>query len=131
MSRCSLSRTVGRIPPNLPEMPKTAAWHYDGEVRFASLRKFPIRAAAWAFLPVSLFGLGQPSYVSTSSMPGGFPIVQSKSVAAVYVDPDDFPGVARAASDLRGGVWEGKQLVPRAWATSGCCSWAQARSSTP
>jgi hypothetical protein len=64
------------------------------------------------FLPVSLFALGQARYVSMTSGPGSFAIAHDKSVAAVYVDPSDFAGVARAADDLRGDIARVTGLTP-------------------
>ncbi len=67
------------------------------------MRNTLVRAAVCTFfIQASLFGLGQRSYVSTTPQPGGFPLVHHQSVAAVYVDPSDFPGVARAADALCG-----------------------------
>jgi hypothetical protein len=61
---------------------------------------------------VSLFALGQPGYVSSGPIPGGFPIAHGKSVAAVYVDAGDFPGVARAAGNLRADIARVTGLTP-------------------
>jgi hypothetical protein len=69
-------------------------------------------AASGLLLQASLFALGQPRYVSTAAVPGSFPIVHNKSVAAVYVDPSDFPGVARAADALRGDIARVTGLTP-------------------
>jgi hypothetical protein len=55
-------------------------------------------------LPVSLFALGQPRYVSTAADPGYFTIANDKSVASVSVDPNDFAGVAIAAQNLRADI---------------------------
>ncbi len=46
----------------------------------------------------------QDSYVQTTPQPGGFAIVESKSAANIYVDPNDFPGVPRAAGDLQADI---------------------------
>jgi hypothetical protein len=45
--------------------------------------------------------IGQAPYILTKAAPGAFPIVEGKTAAAVCVDPADWPGVARAAADLR------------------------------
>jgi hypothetical protein len=58
-------------------------------------------AACIALLQPPLLALGQLRYISTTPAPGSFPIAHNKSVAGVYVDPSDFPGVARAADNLR------------------------------
>ena len=79
----------------------------------AAVRKTVIWAAVCGlFVPASLFALGQPRYVFPTSGPGSFPIVHNKSVAAVYVDPSDFPGVARAANTLRGDIARVSGLTP-------------------
>jgi Glycosyl hydrolase family 115/Gylcosyl hydrolase family 115 C-terminal domain len=44
--------------------------------------------------------LGQASYVSFKYEQGDFVLVQGKHVAPLYVDSNDYPGVARAANDL-------------------------------
>ena len=72
-----------------------------------------MRAAACSlFLQASLFALGQQRYVSTTAGPGSFAIVHDKSVAAVYVDPNDFQGVARAAEALGGDIARVTGLTP-------------------
>jgi hypothetical protein len=71
-----------------------------------------IVAASGLVLPSSLFALGQPRYVSFAAVPGSFPIVRDKSAAAVYVDPADFPGVARAAGALCGDIARVTGLTP-------------------
>jgi hypothetical protein len=79
----------------------------------AVTRNALIRTAVCSlFLHASLFALGQQRYVSTTAEPGSFPIVRDKSVAAVYVDPSDFPGVARAADNLRDDIARVTGLTP-------------------
>jgi hypothetical protein len=79
----------------------------------AAVRETVIWAAVCGlFVPASLVALGQPRYVFPTSGPGSFPIVHHKSVAAVYVDPSDFPGVARAANTLRGDIARVSGLTP-------------------
>ena len=79
----------------------------------ASCRAAVICAVACSFfLPASLCALGQQTYVSATSVPGSFPIVHGKSVAAVYVDASDFPGVARAADNLCGDIARVTGLTP-------------------
>jgi hypothetical protein len=50
------------------------------------------------------FALGEKPHVSTILQPGSFPLAQQQSLAALYVDKSDWPGVSRAvnsfASDL-------------------------------
>jgi hypothetical protein len=50
------------------------------------------------------FALGQARYVTGDPAPGNFPIVRGKTAAAIYVDADDYAGVARAAGDLQADV---------------------------
>jgi hypothetical protein len=69
--------------------------------------------ACIVLLQAPLFALGQPRYVSTTPAPGSFPIVHGKSVAAVYVDPSDFPGVVRAADNLRRDIGRVTGLTPQ------------------
>jgi Glycosyl hydrolase family 115/Gylcosyl hydrolase family 115 C-terminal domain len=55
-----------------------------------------------ALLMPGLGALAQPqSYVQFSPANGAFPIAQSKTSATMYVDLKDFPGVIRAAGDLK------------------------------
>jgi hypothetical protein len=70
-------------------------------------------AACIVLLQAPLFALGQQHYVSTSPAPGSFPIVHGKSVAGVYVDSSDFPGVARAADALRRDIGRVTGLTPQ------------------
>ena len=79
----------------------------------ASCRAAVICAVACSFfLPASLCALGQQTYVSATSVPGSFPVVHDKTVAVVYVDPSDYPGVARAADNLRGDIARVTGLTP-------------------
>ena len=70
-------------------------------------------AACVVLLQAPLLALGQPRYISTTPVPGSFPIVHGKSVAAVYVDPSDFPGVVRAADNLRRDIGRVTGLTPQ------------------
>ena len=47
------------------------------------------------------FGLGQKRYVETTPSAGSFPLAQGCRVTPIYVEVDDYPGVNRAAGDLR------------------------------
>ncbi|MGB7437985.1 MAG: glycosyl hydrolase 115 family protein [Candidatus Acidiferrum sp.] len=53
-----------------------------------------------AAFPQICTALGQAGYVEFKGQPGDFILVQGKQVAPLYVDSNDYPGVARAASDL-------------------------------
>jgi hypothetical protein len=67
-----------------------------------------------AFLPACLMvafllapnaqAIGQAHYILDRPAAGTFPIVQSKASAPIYVDAADWPGVARAASDLQADI---------------------------
>jgi hypothetical protein len=54
--------------------------------------------------PALLLALGQVSYITTAPAAGAFPIVANRSAAPIFVDPADYPGVARAASDLNADI---------------------------
>jgi len=71
-----------------------------------------VKAALSFVLPATLFALGHARYVSFEPAPGGFAIVHDGAAAAVYVDPADFPGVARAAGALCGDIAHVTGLTP-------------------
>jgi hypothetical protein len=48
--------------------------------------------------------VGGNRYVEYAPVPGGFGIVQSGTAADLYVDPQDFAGVVRAAGDLKSDI---------------------------
>ena len=50
------------------------------------------------------FALGHPQYVETIPRPGSFIVAQGKTLANIYVDPNDYAGVLRAARDLQADV---------------------------
>jgi hypothetical protein len=56
--------------------------------------------AAVVLLPFLAVTAARAGYVESSESPGSFAVVQAGKAAAVYVDGADWPGVARAASDL-------------------------------
>jgi len=58
----------------------------------------------WLTTPVNSFALGEPQFVEITPQPGGFPICQNGSVAAIRIDPNDFAGVVRAAGDLQADI---------------------------
>ena len=57
-----------------------------------------------ASVTTSLLALGQKRYIETTSLPGRFPIVRAGNAAPIYVDADDYPGVKRAATDLKSDI---------------------------
>jgi len=56
--------------------------------------------------------IGQTRYILEKSAPGAFPMVQAKTAAAIYVDPADWPGVARAAADLQADIARVTAVTP-------------------
>lgn len=48
--------------------------------------------------------LGGPHYVETAHHDGGFTIAEKQSLATIYVDASDQPGVVRAAGDLQSDI---------------------------
>jgi hypothetical protein len=52
-------------------------------------------------LPVARFALGQPQIVKTAPTQGSFSLANAGVAAKIYVDPNDWPGVIRAAHDLQ------------------------------
>ena len=48
--------------------------------------------------------IGWQRYVGTAYSKGGFQLAKKNKLAALYVDSNDYPGVVRAASDLRADV---------------------------
>ncbi len=76
----------------------------------------PLRLAALALLlalaPARSFALGQPQYVTTTHVPGGFALAQNGTAAKLYVDPADWPGVLRAAGDLQQDIQRVTGLLP-------------------
>ncbi|MGO9865292.1 MAG: glycosyl hydrolase 115 family protein [Terriglobales bacterium] len=50
------------------------------------------------------FALGRARYVESIPRPGSFVIAQGKTLASIYVDPNDYAGVARAARDLQADI---------------------------
>jgi hypothetical protein len=62
--------------------------------------------------PRNSFAIGQEKYVETNPGKDSFPIVEQKIVANLYVDTNDFAGVARAAGDLRADIARVTGLSP-------------------
>jgi hypothetical protein len=64
-----------------------------------------MRLASLFLLLTSLaFGIGQTPYVERAPSPGSFAVARRASAASVFVDPADWPGVLRAAGDLRADI---------------------------
>jgi hypothetical protein len=62
--------------------------------------------------PTLALALGQPRYIDDSPRPGSFPMVRARSAAPIFVDPADWPGVIRAASDLRADIGRVTSILP-------------------
>ena len=70
--------------------------------RGCSLFAFLLLLAA---LPFQGHALGQPKYVETAPAAASFRLVQAGRSAQIFVDADDYPGVARAARDLQADIF--------------------------
>jgi hypothetical protein len=60
----------------------------------------------------SAFAVGQPQYVTDVAEDGAFPVVQNGKAASIHVDPEDWPGVIRAAGDLRSDIFRVTGIEP-------------------
>ena len=63
-------------------------------------------------LPLSARAIGQPCFVEFAPAPGEFPIAASGEASTIYVDPQDFPGVIRAARDLQADIGRVTGITP-------------------
>ena len=54
--------------------------------------------------PMEVFAIGQTRYVSSFAEPGSFALAQKREATSIYVDPQDWPGVIRAAGDLQSDI---------------------------
>jgi hypothetical protein len=78
-------------------------------------RRLPLAALLGLCLfasPRTAHAIGQTRYIIEKPAPGAFPIVQAKTAAAIYVDPADWPGVARAAADLQADIARVTAVTP-------------------
>ena len=75
------------------------------------------RLAAFALVllatPRVALAIGQTTYVETTPGGGTFPLVQTGVAARFVVDPADWPGVTRAAEDLRADVNRVTGITPQ------------------
>ncbi|MFY9852322.1 MAG: glycosyl hydrolase 115 family protein [Terracidiphilus sp.] len=60
---------------------------------------------ATTILPLHGFSIGQPKYVETAPALNSFRLVHEKTAAMLYVDPNDYAGVVRAAHDLQADIF--------------------------
>jgi len=65
-----------------------------------------------AIVPTNGLALGQPRIVENIPGEGSFPLVRAGEAANVHVDAKDWPGVARAANDLRADVARVTGITP-------------------
>ena len=68
--------------------------------------------------PQSAWAIGQQQYVRFTKVPGSFPVVDKGSAATIYVDPQDWPGVLRAAHDLASDIKDVTGQTPRVVSSS-------------
>ncbi len=66
-----------------------------------------------AVLPTAVFGIGQQQLIESKASAGSFAIVSGGSAAVIQVDKDDWPGVVRAANDLRKDIERVTGVTPR------------------
>ena len=59
--------------------------------------------------------LGEQAYVVTSGLPGSFTLAQAGRTAPILVSSTDWPGVVRAAADLRDDVQRVTGVAPTLW----------------
>src|SRR2546421_4811830 len=55
-------------------------------------------------VPASVLAVGSMRYVTNRPSAGSFPIVQDKRAAPIWMDANDYAGVARAASNLQADI---------------------------
>ncbi len=58
------------------------------------------------------FAVGQPAYVTEIPQDGSFPVVRGKRAASIHIDPEDWPGVIRAAEDLQADIFRVSGIKP-------------------
>jgi len=88
-------------------MSRTAPPNQMNKVLLRSLIRTGFLSATVAlFVPpfLSAQSIGGESYVEFKSHPGDFSLVGSGSAAPIYVDPSEYPGVVRAAKDLKSDI---------------------------
>ncbi len=73
-------------------------------MRFCITKRLLFLPLLMLFSAVAAFGLGEPKYVESTPSAGSFAIVHQGTVARIYVDSGDYPGVTRAANDLQADV---------------------------
>ena len=89
----------------LPSFLSTRAARVAASLTIAFAASILVTQRAWA--------LGQAQYVQFSPIPGGFTITNANTTATIYVDPNDWPGVLRAANDLSNDIKDVTGKTPR------------------
>lgn len=82
------------------------------------MKKLVFSILSFLFFTFSVFALGDSSYVSTKLTQGGFPLFESGKTAAVYISPEDFPGVIRALNDLKNDINKVTGITPEFYQNS-------------
>ena len=68
---------------------------------------------ALGVFPETCFGIGHDRFVATKYEPGDFILVENGAAAPLAVDPNDYPGVTRAANDLSRDILRVTGVAPR------------------
>ncbi len=68
--------------------------------------------ASLLITPLAALAIGQARYVESVPSEGSFPIVRGGAAANLYVAANDWPGVVRAANDLRADVARVTKITP-------------------
>ncbi|MBN2320968.1 MAG: glycosyl hydrolase 115 family protein, partial [Acidobacteria bacterium] len=68
--------------------------------------------AGIAGMCLTVFAVGQPLYVSNVAEDGSFPVVQDGKAAKIHIDPEDWPGVIRAAGNLQSDIFSVAGIKP-------------------
>jgi len=74
-----------------------------------------IAAAGLGTLPVAAGAVGDAPYVKTAPEPGSFALVAGRNAARIWVDHEDWPGVIRAARDLKADIERVTGIEPELW----------------
>jgi len=65
---------------------------------------FLIYTGLFLMLPITVFAIGGPNYISTSRGIGLFPLSSSGKSTTLCINSEDFPGVIRALKDLKSDI---------------------------
>jgi len=94
----------------LPKTKDLGGW--PGRTPFALARILAFGCLFGVFLPLPAGAIGQQRFIEFGEGTGCFQIAGSGAAAAIYVDPDDFPGVIRAAGDLQSDIARVTGITP-------------------